>query len=97
MPCDVSVRDKVPCRCSSCTEDVERKVSTQLSSRVPQTSKFEHDGLHKSRASLFVQHCPTNIMYIVVGVGLLSGRTLSVEARLDESLAILKRRAQTGP
>ena len=34
-------------------------------------------------------------MSIAVDVGLLSGRTVSVEAGLDESLATLKRRAQT--
>ena len=34
-------------------------------------------------------------MSIAVAVGLLSGRTVSVEAGLDESVATLKRRAQT--
>ena len=34
-------------------------------------------------------------MSIVVDVGLMSGRTVSVEAGLDESVATLKRRAQT--
>ena len=34
-------------------------------------------------------------MSIAVDVGLLSGRTVSVEAGLDESVATLKRRAQT--
>ena len=34
-------------------------------------------------------------MSVALDVGLLSGKTVSVEARLDESLAALKRRAQT--
>ena len=34
-------------------------------------------------------------MSVVVDVGLISGKTVSVEARLDESVATLKRRAQT--
>ena len=34
-------------------------------------------------------------MSVVVDVSLLSGKTVSVEARLDESVATLKRRAQT--
>ena len=42
-----------------------------------------------------MQHCPINIMSIAVDVGLLSGRAVSVEAGLDESVATLKRRVQT--
>ena len=34
-------------------------------------------------------------MSVVVDVGLISGKTVSVEASLDESVATLKRRAQT--
>ena len=41
-----------------------------------------------------LQHCLTSIMSIAVDVGLLSGRTVSVEAGLAESVATLKRRAQ---
>ena len=42
-----------------------------------------------------VQHCVTEAMSVVVDVGLISGKTISVEARLDESVATLKKRAQT--
>ena len=34
-------------------------------------------------------------MFVAVDVGLISGKTVTVEARLDESVATLKRRAQT--
>ena len=44
---------------------------------------------------VFVQHGATEAMSVVVDVGLMSGKTVSVEARLDESVATLKRRAQT--
>ena len=47
----------------------------------------------KIMSSFVVQHCPTNIMSISIDVG--RGRTVSVEARLDESVATLKHRAQT--
>ena len=42
-----------------------------------------------------MQHCLAEAMSVVVDVGLISGRTVSVEARLDESVATLKQRAQT--
>ena len=35
-------------------------------------------------------------MSVVVDVGLISGKTVSVQANLDESVATLKQRAQTG-
>ena len=43
----------------------------------------------------FVQHQVTEAMSVVVDVGLLSGKTVSVEASLHESVATLKQRAQT--
>ena len=42
-----------------------------------------------------MQHRVTEAMFVVVDVGLKSGKTVSAEARLDESVATLKRRAQT--
>ena len=37
----------------------------------------------------------TAVMSVVVDVALISGKTVSVEAKLDEAVATLKRRAQT--
>ena len=42
-----------------------------------------------------MQHRVTEAMSVVVHVGLMSGKTVSVEARLEEPVATLKRRAQT--
>ena len=42
-----------------------------------------------------VQQCVTEVMSVVVDVGLLSGKTVSVEAGLDDSVPTLKRRAET--
>ena len=52
-----------------------------------------HDTLQPPRC--FVQHRVTEAMSVVVDVGLIRGKTVSVEARLDESVATLKQRAQT--
>ena len=42
-----------------------------------------------------MQHRVTEAMSVVADVGLISGKTVSVEVRLDESVATLKQRAQT--
>ena len=56
---------------------------------------FTHDTLQPLANLCFVQLYMTEAMSVVVAVGLISGKTVLVEAQLDEPVVTLKRRAET--